>query len=60
MLTDRDQDIRITDMPERFQLRSLPVTPAKDEELEEEAAWIYKKAFCDGPLSRQVRSSGLL
>ena len=40
--TDLDQEIRLTDMPERFQLRSLPVTPLDEGEVEEEAKWIFK------------------
>uniref|UniRef100_A0A7N6FBA8 Transcription elongation factor spt6 n=1 Tax=Anabas testudineus TaxID=64144 RepID=A0A7N6FBA8_ANATE len=35
-MTDQDNEIRSTDMPERFQLRSIPVKPAEDDELEEE------------------------
>lgn len=43
--TDEDNKIRNQDIPERMQLRSVPVTPADDEELDEEAEWIYKAAF---------------
>lgn len=47
----------MTDMPERMQLRSVPVTKvAKDSaELEEEAEWIYKQAFCKPSISVQVK-----
>ena len=40
--TDADAEIRTADMPERFQLRRVPVQPTEDGELEEEAEWIYK------------------
>ena len=44
-LTQTDNDIRNTDIPERFQLRSVPVTSCEERELEEEADWIYTNAF---------------
>ncbi|ODM97896.1 Transcription elongation factor SPT6 [Orchesella cincta] len=43
--TDEDNKIRNQDIPERMQLRSVPITPANDDELDEEAEWIYKTAF---------------
>ena len=46
LLTEADQQIRIEDKPERFMLRTIPVTPEPDEaELEKEAEWIYSQAF---------------
>ena len=36
-----------------MQVRSVPVTPASPEELELEAEWIYKQAFCRPTLSVQ-------
>ncbi len=46
LLTEIDQQIRLEDKPERFQLRSIPVTSEPDEiELEKEAEWIYSQAF---------------
>jgi len=39
-------------MPERFQLRNIPVCPTEEGELEEEAEWIYRQAFSTPPLSR--------
>ena len=46
LLTEIDQQIRLEDKPERFQLRSIPVTSEPDEiELEKEAEWIYNQAF---------------
>jgi len=43
--TDHDNKIRNTDIPERMQLRNVPVTPASAEVIEEEAEWIFKIAF---------------
>ncbi|XP_013397141.1 transcription elongation factor SPT6 isoform X3 [Lingula anatina] len=57
-LTDVDNEIRTTDMPERFQLRGIPVLPTEEGELEEEAEWIYKHAFCTQPLSSQDQDGG--
>ncbi|XP_053313046.1 transcription elongation factor SPT6 [Spea bombifrons] len=52
-LTDQDNEIRTTDLPERFQLRSTPVKSAEDDELEEEADWIYRNAFATPSISLQ-------
>ena len=48
--------IRNTDIPERMQLREIPVTtvPEGSDELDEEAQWIYKQAFCKPTISNQV------
>ena len=43
--TDLDNEIRTTDIPERMQLRSVPVSAASEEELTAEAQWIYNQAF---------------
>ncbi|OWF42541.1 Transcription elongation factor SPT6 [Mizuhopecten yessoensis] len=51
--TDKDQEIRTKDMPERFQLRQIAVRPLEDGELEEEAEWIYKQAFTTPTMSQQ-------
>jgi transcription elongation factor SPT6 len=53
--TDLDNEIRKTDIPERMQLREVPVTPVAEgsNELEEEAEWIYKQAFCKSSVSDQ-------
>lgn len=51
--TDRDNEIRTTDIPERFQLRAVPVTPAPEEEIAREAEWIYKQAFGNPTISVQ-------
>uniref|UniRef100_A0A4W3JZH9 SPT6 homolog, histone chaperone and transcription elongation factor n=1 Tax=Callorhinchus milii TaxID=7868 RepID=A0A4W3JZH9_CALMI len=58
-LTDQDNEIRVTDMPERFQLRGIPVKPAEDDELEEEAEWIYRNAFSTPSISLQESSDYL-
>ena len=47
--TDQDQEIRTADMPERFQLRQIPVSPTEEGELDEEAQWIYTWAFDTAP-----------
>ena len=52
--TEKDQDIRAADIPERFQLRQVPVKPTEEGELEEEAEWIYKQAFVTTTVSQQV------
>lgn len=53
--TDVDIEIRKRDMPERMQLREVPVTsvPEGSAELEDEAEWIYKQAFCKETVSNQ-------
>ncbi|XP_014608543.1 PREDICTED: transcription elongation factor SPT6 isoform X1 [Polistes canadensis] len=53
--TDLDNEIRNTDIPERMQLRSIPVTPVAEgsDELDLEADWIYKQAFCRPTISVQ-------
>lgn len=52
-LTDQDNEIRTTDLPERFQLRTIPIKSAEDDELEEEADWIYRNAFSTLTISQQ-------
>nr|XP_020473692.1 transcription elongation factor SPT6 [Monopterus albus] len=52
-MTDQDNEIRSADMPERFQLRSIPVKPAEDDELEEEAEWIFRHGFSTLTISMQ-------
>lgn len=53
--TDFDNKVRNTDIPERMQLREIPVTPVPEgsDELSEEAEWIYKQAFCKPTTSNQ-------
>ncbi|EDO33602.1 predicted protein [Nematostella vectensis] len=53
MLTDKDTLIKNTDIPERFQLRGVPVKETDEGELEDEAEWIYKHAFLYLPISQQ-------
>ncbi|CAK1551238.1 unnamed protein product [Leptosia nina] len=52
--TDLDNEIRKTDVPERMQIREVPITPVEEgsTELEEEAEWIYKQAFLKPPVSK--------
>ncbi|KAK7079180.1 Transcription elongation factor SPT6 [Halocaridina rubra] len=60
-LTDLDQQIRKSDVPERFQLRQIPVTRTRgegddrtsDKELDQEAKWIYHHAFFKPFISNQ-------
>lgn len=51
--TDLDNEIRNTDIPERMQLRDVPLTAVPDDstELDDEAEWIYKQAFCKTTVS---------
>jgi len=56
-LTTFDQQIRTKDEPERFQLRSTPITEADDDELEQESEWIFKTAFDLLTISTQERNN---
>lgn len=51
--TDLDNEIRNTDIPERMQIRDVPITAVPDDstELDDEAEWIYKQAFCKPTIS---------
>ena len=52
---EKDAEIRVTDKPERFQVRSIPVQALdNDTELEQEAEWVYDYAFIKLPISKQV------
>ncbi|XP_053670514.1 transcription elongation factor SPT6 [Anopheles nili] len=53
--TDLDNEIRKIDMPERMQLRDVPVTGVSEgsNELDDEAEWIYQQAFCKPHVSDQ-------
>lgn len=53
-MTVEDNKIKVTDIPERFQLRNIPVKSAEEAELLEEAEWIYKQAFMQPPISNQL------
>ncbi|XP_060803163.1 transcription elongation factor SPT6 [Amyelois transitella] len=52
--TDLDNEIRKTDVPERMQIREVPITPVEEgsTELADEAEWIYKQAFLKPPVSK--------
>ncbi|XP_045599264.1 transcription elongation factor SPT6 [Procambarus clarkii] len=60
-LTDQDHEIRKLDIPERFQLRQIPVSRTRgegddrstDKELDQEAKWIYHHAFFRPFISNQ-------
>lgn len=56
--TDLDNEIRKTDIPERMQLRQVPVTPVPEgsHELDDEADWIYRFAFCKQTVSEQEKA----
>lgn len=56
--TDLDNEIRKTDIPERMQLRQVPVTavPEGSHELDDEANWIYRFAFCKQTVSEQEKA----
>lgn len=54
-MTNFDLQVRTKDEPERFQLRSVPVINAEDEELEQESEWIFKSAFDQPTISIQER-----
>lgn len=51
--TDLDNEIRNTDIPERMQIREVPVTAVSEDsvELDIESEWIYKQAFCKSTVS---------
>lgn len=57
--TDIDNEIRKTDIPERMQLRDIPVTsvPENSKELDEEAEWIYRQAFTRSTVSNRENST---
>ena len=59
-LTSVDNDIRNNDMPERFQLRTFPVTPCNEVEIRQEAQWIYKNLYSIDMITRQekINSTG--
>ncbi|XP_077995239.1 transcription elongation factor SPT6-like isoform X2 [Glandiceps talaboti] len=57
--TDLDNEIRTADIPERFQLRAIPVRPTEEYELDEEAEWIHKHAFVTLPVTQQDMSDPL-
>merc|ERR1711872_330598 len=54
--TGQDHEIRNTDIPERMQLRQVPVTtvPEDSDELDREAEWIYKYGFAKQTITSQI------
>ncbi|XP_046634499.1 transcription elongation factor SPT6-like [Daphnia pulicaria] len=48
-----EQKIQKTDMPERMQLRNIPITSVGSDELESEVEWIFKHGFSKASISNQ-------
>lgn len=59
-LTEFDNEIRNTDLPERFQLRAVPVTNCSAEEIKEEANWIYRELYSTPKLTCQSSNDSSL
>ncbi|XP_026680189.1 transcription elongation factor SPT6 [Diaphorina citri] len=59
--TDLDNEIRNADIPERMQLREVPVTsvPEGSDELDEEAKWIYNQVYAKPSVSTQDCEGGV-
>ena len=47
-------------MPERFQLRVIPVKPAEDDELEEESVKIVRLVKNKEPLVRETQTDAVI
>lgn len=56
-LTEMDNEIRNNDLPERYQLRAVPVTGAEQSEVQEESEWIYHNLYEMPTISKQDKSS---
>lgn len=56
-LTEVDNEIRNNDLPERFQLRAVPVTCCNDSEIREESEWIYYNLYETPSISKQDTNS---
>ena len=52
-LTNVDEEIKIVDVPERYQTRKIPLESADECELEEEARWIFTNFFTYSTVSSQ-------
>ena len=52
-LTNADEEIKIVDIPERYQIRKIPLETADEYELEEEAKWIFSNFFTSSTVSNQ-------
>ena len=52
-LTNADEEIKIVDIPERYQTRKIPFEGADEFELEEEAKWIFSNYFTLSTISNQ-------
>lgn len=55
--TDESFKIKNQDIPERMQQRSVPVSRADDEELDEESEWIFKLAFSERVVKKSQTQS---
>lgn len=54
LLREIQDKVSLMLMPYPLQLRSISVKGAEDDELEEEADWIYRNAFATPTISLQV------
>ena len=57
--TDNDEQLRKNDVPERMQLRNVPISAVEEDsnELDLESEWIYKHAFSKASISKQVNTA---
>ncbi|KAH7639804.1 transcription elongation factor spt6-like protein [Dermatophagoides farinae] len=55
-LAKSDNKIRTTNIPERFQTRSIPVTKAKANEIRKESQWIYRNLYEIPTITKQDKS----
>ncbi|KPM09770.1 transcription elongation factor SPT6-like protein [Sarcoptes scabiei] len=58
-LTELDNELRNTDLPERFQLRSFPITSCDVNEIREESEWIYRNLYEMPTVTKPERSTGV-
>ena len=53
-LAEKDKQVVLEDRPERYQLRTVPVSaPTTDTELRDEAEWILDNAFPETFITQQ-------
>ncbi len=45
-ITDEAKRVRLSDLPERFELRAFQIAPI-GEEIDEECSWIYERLFLE-------------
>lgn len=58
-LTSLDNEIRNNDIPERFQLRTTPVTQCSENEIKLEAQWIYKNLYTMDMITKQEKLNSI-